>query len=90
VCRPDWELAASAFVISQEDYLAKIARLKPGVTEAFTEALTQAQATLYRVSIPDLEKVTGLDFGLAGRSIPWFEGARARSAQITSWADLAL
>jgi endonuclease G len=82
------KLAASAFVISQEDYIAKIDRLKPGTNESFIEALTQAQATLYRVTIPDLEKVTGLDFQLEGRSIPWFESARGHAGEIAAWADL--
>lgn len=84
------KLAASAFVISQEDYLAKIKKLKPGVLERFAEALTQSQATVYRVAIADLEKVTGLDFGLGGRSIPWFENAGAGSGQIVSWEDVAV
>jgi endonuclease G len=86
------ELAVSAFVISQEDYIKKIARLKPGANEAFitdfSEALTEAQARVYRVTIPQLERATGLDFGLEGRSQPWFESTRVQEGLIGSWDDL--
>ncbi len=56
-------LKAKAFVVTQEDLLAGISRLRP--EEA---ALTPLEIRLYQVRIAELERLTGLDFGpLAGR-----------------------
>jgi len=55
-------LKAKAFVVTQEDLIAGIARLRP--EEA---ALTPLEIRLYQVRIAELERLTGLDFGpLAG------------------------
>lgn len=51
-------LKAKAFVVTQEDLLAGIARLRP--EEA---ALTALEVRLYQVRIAELERLTGLDFG---------------------------
>jgi len=51
-------LKAKAFVVTQEDLLAGIARLRP--EEA---ALTALEIRLYQVRIAELERLTGLDFG---------------------------
>jgi endonuclease G len=51
-------LKAKAFVVTQEDLLAGIARLRP--EEA---ALTALEVRLYQVHIAELEQLTGLDFG---------------------------
>jgi endonuclease G len=58
----DQALKAKAFVVTQEDLIAGIARLRP--EEA---ALTPLEVRLYQVHIAELERLTGLDFGpLAG------------------------
>jgi len=58
----DQALKAKAFVVTQEDLLAGIGRLRP--EEA---ALTSLEIRLYQVRIAELERLTGLDFGpLAG------------------------
>ena len=55
-------LKAKAFVVTQEDLIAGIARLRP--EEA---ALTPLEIRLYQVRIAELERLTGLGFGpLAG------------------------
>jgi endonuclease G len=55
-------LKAKAFVVTQEDLLAGIGRLRP--EEA---ALTPLEIRLYQTRIAELERLTGLDFGpLAG------------------------
>jgi endonuclease G len=51
-------LKAKAFLVTQEDLLAGIARLRP--EEA---ALTALEVRLYQVRIAELEGLTGLDFG---------------------------
>jgi endonuclease G len=56
-------LKAKAFVVTQEDLLAGVGRLRP--EEA---ALTPLEIRLYQVRVAELERLTGLDFGpLAGR-----------------------
>src|SRR5580765_2555049 len=58
----DQALKAKAFVVTQEDLVAGIARLRP---EEVT--LTPLEIRLYQVRIAELEQLTGLDFGpLAG------------------------
>ena len=55
-------LKAKAFVVTQEELLAGIGRLRP--EEA---ALTPLEIRLYQVRVAELERLTGLDFGpLAG------------------------
>jgi endonuclease G len=51
-------LKAKAFVVTQEDLLAGVARLRPA--EA---ALSALEIRLYQVRIAELERLTGLDFG---------------------------
>jgi endonuclease G len=51
-------LKAKAFVVTQEDLLAGIKRLRP--EEA---TLTALEIRLYQVRIAELERLTGLDFG---------------------------
>ena len=51
-------LKAKAFVVTQEDLLAGIGRLRPEET-----TLTALEIRLYQVRIAELERLTGLDFG---------------------------
>ena len=63
VCaRPNDTLAAAGFLLSQEDLLATVDRLRgmPGTPE---EKLTDAEARLYQAEIADIAHLTGLDFG---------------------------
>jgi endonuclease G len=60
--RASGSLATAAFLMSQEDMLAAEDRIV-GLDASPDEMLTEAEARLYEVSIADLEKVTGLDFG---------------------------
>ena len=55
-------LKTAAFLLSQEEYLEKVDRLK-GMPVRTDEILTPAEARLYQVKIDDLERLTGLDFG---------------------------
>jgi endonuclease G len=55
-------LATAAFLMSQEDMLRGEDRIV-GLEASLDEILTEAEARLYQVSLADLEKVTGLDFG---------------------------
>lgn len=54
------ELRAKAFVVSQENVLNAVKRLKD--SEAST--LSDEELSLYQVEIKDLEKLTGLKFGI--------------------------
>ncbi len=54
------KLAASAFLLSQQDQVLGIDRIQE---EAVFEKLTAAQAKVFQISIQDLAKFTGLDFG---------------------------
>lgn len=55
-------LATAAFLMSQEDLLRAEDRIK-GLEASLDEMLTETEARLYQVSVADLEKITGLDFG---------------------------
>lgn len=61
--RPEDELAVAAFVMSQEDLLARTERVHgmPDLEEE--EALTEAEARVYQVPLKVVQKLTGLDFG---------------------------
>lgn len=58
-------LAASAFVLSQRDQILAIDRIHEAV---IFEALSAAQAKVFQISIADLEKFTGLNFGVLRRA----------------------
>lgn len=60
-------LAAAAFLMSQEDFLITVDRLK-GMPPLREEKLSTAEARLYQVAVVDLEKLTGLDFGPLGQA----------------------
>lgn len=55
------KLAVAAFLISQEEFLVTMDRLK-GMPQ-LSEKLTDAEARLYQVRVADIERLTGLDFG---------------------------
>jgi len=55
VVEQDGELAATAFLLSQQDQLSKIDRIE--------EAMTEEDTKVFQVSIADLAKLTKLDFG---------------------------
>jgi endonuclease G len=61
-CERDGSLAAAAFLMSQEDLLGSVDRLR-GMPALAEERLTTAEARLYQVRAADLGAVTGLDFG---------------------------
>ena len=54
------KLAASAFLMSQQDQILGIDRIHES---AMLEKLTKAEAKVFQISIPDLARFTGLDFG---------------------------
>ncbi len=61
----DGELAVAAFVMTQEDLLATVDRIR-GMRRAGPdeqERLTAAEAGLFQVAVADLATLTGLDFG---------------------------
>lgn len=55
------KLTVAAFLMSQEEFLVTMDRLK-GMPQ-LTEKLTDAEARLYQVRVQDIEALTGLDFG---------------------------
>lgn len=57
--------AAMAFIMSQEEFLGRIDRLRGWKSGPRTpdEVLTDAEARKYQVKVADIEKLTGLDFG---------------------------
>ena len=59
------ELRARAFVVTQEDLLATVARYYP--TELAPEALSELEVRLYQVRVADLQRLTGLNFGTLAR-----------------------
>jgi endonuclease G len=72
------KLAVAAFLMSQEDFLVSVDRLK-GMPQPPEEALTVKQARLYQVSVADVASLTGLDFGP-------LESADKEGLELLSWA----
>lgn len=62
---PDEELATAAFVMSQEDLLATVDRIRGmrSTEPGEEERLTAAEAKLFQVSVADVAALTDLDFG---------------------------
>jgi endonuclease G len=58
----DGRLAIAAFIISQEDLLARIDRIA-GMPPLPEERLTEAEAKAFQVPLADIARLTGLDFG---------------------------
>lgn len=56
------KLRVAAFLMSQEDFLRTVDRLK-GMPPLQEEILTPIEARLYQIKVTDLETLTGLDFG---------------------------
>jgi endonuclease G len=56
-------LVAAAFLMSQEDFLLGVDRLK-GMPASPQEILSTAEARLYQVTVEDIERLTNLDFGV--------------------------
>ncbi|MBI5559864.1 MAG: DNA/RNA non-specific endonuclease [Deltaproteobacteria bacterium] len=61
-CAKGRKLAVAAFLMSQEEFLLTVERLK-GMPSKPQELLSTAQARLYQVSVALLGGLTGLDFG---------------------------
>jgi len=57
------KLRAAAFVVTQEDLLAKVRRLRRGESALLEVGLTDDEVRLYQVTLADLEHATNLDFG---------------------------
>lgn len=75
VCRTSAKsLGAAAFIMSQEDFLATTSRVK-GLGDL--EALTNSEARLYQVRIADIQRLTGISFGLS----KWEVGIADENAQ---------
>jgi endonuclease G len=68
------ELRAKAFVVTQEDLLETVDRMH----EDEAAALTDAEIRLYQVKVPDLEKLTGLKFGLPASALAPLPEERTR------------
>jgi endonuclease G len=80
----DNALRARAFVVSQEDLLGDVARLRP------IERLTDREIHLYEVSVAALAKLTGLNFGaLANASADPHEAAKPDIRSIGSLEELS-
>lgn len=80
--RDNGALAVAAFLMSQEDFLASVDRLK-GMGEIEEERLSTAEAKLYQVRVTDIEMLTGLDFGpLKAADTGVLEGIAAASPRI--------
>lgn len=90
-CAAGGKLRVAAFVVTQEDLLEKLGRMHAQESDKDV-GLTDGEAALYRVSIPTLEKLTGMDFGpLGARGVVTTESAEldlSKPIQITSAEDL--
>ena len=62
----DRKLFARAFVVSQETLLMEVSRVR----ESDASPLTPAEIALYELRIADLEKLTGLKFGIPAAAQP--------------------
>jgi endonuclease G len=61
-CRKGNALAVAAFLMSQEDFLTGVDRIR-GMPEDVAEKLTASEARMYQVRLADIARLTGLDFG---------------------------
>lgn len=77
-------LAASAFVLSQRDQILAIDRIHDTV---IFQALSDAEAKVFQVSIADLEKFTGLNFGKL-RQADTHEATPSGARAISSLTDI--
>lgn len=88
--RPDGALAAAAFLMSQEDLLATVERLR-GLPAPAEERLLEAEARLYQVAVADVAVLTGLELGpLAAADARGLEEALAGPRPIRSLTEVAL
>ena len=84
-------LRAGAFVVSQEDMLRTIDRLK-GMPPLREERLSPAEARLLQIGFADLEKLSGLNFGpLNDTEVAMDEASRLLVPRaIESWEDIRI
>lgn len=80
----DGELAASAFLLSQQDQIMDIDRIHES---AIFEKLTAAQARVFQISIADLTELTKLNFGKLAHA-DTKEAARRKPRLIESLEDI--
>jgi len=59
----DDQLRVAAFVVTQEDLLARVNRLRPAEAALLEAGLTDEEVRLYQVTLADLSRMTSLDFG---------------------------
>jgi len=78
------DLAVAAFLMSQEEFLLTMDRLK-GMPALKEEKLTEAEARLYQVRVADIAQLTGLDFGV----LQQHDVASNESLQITQPVAIA-
>lgn len=90
--REDATLGVAAFLMSQEQFLRRIGDRLHGMPEEALEALTDAEARLYQVTVADVEKVTGLRFAsLRGKDATIADEARPHSPfEVSSFEDLRI
>jgi endonuclease G, mitochondrial len=80
------KLAASAFLLSQQDQIMGIDRIHES---AVFEKLSEAEAKVFQISIGDLEKFTKLDFGKLAQA-DTKEATRPMPRRIESLEDIRL
>ena len=79
-------LAASAFLLSQQDQILDIDRIHES---AILEKLTQAEAKVFQISIADLAKFTRLGFGKLAQA-DTMEATDRRPRLLTSLDDVRI
>lgn len=60
-------MRAKAFVVTQEDLLATIDRYCPMERTKKPAVLSDLEVRLHQVRVSDLERLTGLDFGILSK-----------------------
>lgn len=90
VCARNRQLAAAAFLMTQEDFLASIDRLHG--MEGLQEKLTSAEARLYQVDLATISRLTGLSFpALRGAEVELVESLQTFGPRrIEDLSDLRL
>ena len=86
VVKQDQQLRATAFVMSQQEQIESIDRIHEA---AVFEKLTEAEAKVFQVSIPNLSRLTKLKFGVLAK-VDTKEGLRPKPRRLKTFEDIRL
>jgi endonuclease G len=86
VVKQGQQLRATAFVMSQQDQIRSIDRIHE---IAVFEKLTEAEAKVFQVSIPDLSRLTRLKFGILAK-VDTKESLQPKPRRLKTFEDIRL